>query len=71
MNLQDEYDELTDIIDTLDNLIERISDEDYIAQLRETLYQAENRRQEIEPRLQEEQWEEEKVQEREYWEAVV
>lgn len=71
MNLQDEYDELTDIIDTLDNLIERISDEDYIAQLRETLYQAENRRQEIEPRLQREQWEEERVQEREYWEAVV
>ena len=71
MNLQDEYDELIDIIDTLDNLIERISDEDYIEQLRETLYQAENRRQEIEPRLQEEQWEEEKVQEREYWEAVV
>lgn len=71
MNLQDEYDELIDIIDTLDNLIERISDEDYIEQLRETLYQAENRRQEIEPRLQEEQWEEERVQEREYWEAVV
>lgn len=71
MSLQDKYDELTDIIDTLDNLIERISDEDYVAQLRETLYQAENRRQEIEPRLQKEQWEEEKVQEREYWEAVI
>jgi len=71
VNLQDEYDELTDIIDTLDNLIDRISDEDYIAQLRETLYQAENRKQEIEPRLQKEQWEEERVQEREYWEAVI
>ena len=71
MDLQDEYDELTDIIDTLDNLIDRISDEDYIGQLRETMYQAENRRQEIEPRLQREQWEEERVQERVYWEAVV
>lgn len=71
MNLQDEYDELTDIIDTLDNLIDRISDEDYIGQLRETLYQAEDRRQEIEPILEKEQWEEERVQEREYWEAVV
>lgn len=71
MSLQDEYDELTDIIDTLDNLIDRISDEDYIGQLRETMYQAENRKQEIEPRLQREQWEEERVQEREYWEAVV
>lgn len=71
MSLQDEYDELTDIIDTLDNLIDRISDDDYIDQLRETLYQAENRRQEIEPRLQREQWEDERVQEREYWEEVV
>ena len=71
MSLQDEYDELTDIIDTLDNLIDRISDEDYIGQLRETMYQAENSKQEIEPRLQREQWEEERVQEREYWEAVV
>lgn len=71
MKLQQEYDELTDIIDTLDNLIERISDEDYIDQLRETKYQAEDRRQTIEPRLQREQWEDERVQEREYWEAVV
>lgn len=71
MDLQEEYDEKTDIIDTIDNLIERIKDKDIIDQLRETLYQAVERKNEIEPILQEEQWEEERVQENEYWKAVV
>lgn len=55
MSLQDRYDELTEIIDTLDSLIDSITDKDYIEQLRETKYQAENERDEIEPDLLKEQ----------------
>lgn len=71
MSLQEEYDELTEIIDTLDNLIDSISDKNYIDQLRETKYEAENRRTEIEPALLKEQWQEENQREYEYERSVV
>lgn len=71
MSLQEEYDELTEIIDTLDNLIDSISDKNYIDQLRETKYEAENRRTEIEPALLKEQWQEEKQREYEYERSVI
>lgn len=71
MSLQEEYDEKYDIVDTLDSLIDRISDEDYRMQLEETKYQAQNRIAEIEPILQREQWEEERQQENDYWKEAI
>ena len=65
-DLQERYDELENIIDTLDNLIDEITDEDFIEQLRETKYQAENEKEEIEPRLQKLRDEEERQQNLEY-----
>ncbi len=53
MELQDKYDELDNIENTIRNLIDEITDKDYIAQLQETMYQAQNEKEEIEPRLQE------------------
>lgn len=52
MNLQDKYDELNNIISTLEDLIDDISDKDYKDELRETLYRAIDERDEIEPELQ-------------------
>lgn len=40
MDLQERYDELDNIITTLDELINSITDKIYIEQLRGTLYQA-------------------------------
>ena len=71
MSLQEEYDEKYDIVDTLDSLIDRITDEDYKMQLEETKYQAQDRMQEIEPILQKEQWEEERAEEQQYWASAV
>lgn len=65
-DLQERYDELETIIDTLDDLIDNITDEDFIEQLRETKYQAENEKEEIEPRLQKLRDEEERQQNLEY-----
>jgi len=65
-DLQERYDELETIIDTLDDLIDNITDEDFIEQLRETKYQAENEKEEIEPRLQELRDREEREQNLEY-----
>jgi hypothetical protein len=39
--MQETYDELDTIVRTLDNLIERITNKDYIQQLEETKFQAE------------------------------
>lgn len=71
MDLQERYDELDEIIDTLDTLINNISDEDYKLELRETMYRAMNEKDEIEPRLMEERDAEERQQEREYWRMVI
>jgi len=51
--LQDRYDELEDIEDTLRCLIDKISDKDYIEQLQEIMYQVQNEKEEIAPQLQE------------------
>ena len=71
MDLQDMYDEYDDIVRTLDELIGRISDKDYIDQLQETLYQAQNRLEEIEPRLQEQYANEEQELQAEYIRSVL
>lgn len=65
--MQDKYDELDNIVRTLDELIDNISDEDYKNELRETKYRAEKEMEEVEERLRKEQKEEEEEQEREYY----
>jgi ElaB/YqjD/DUF883 family membrane-anchored ribosome-binding protein len=54
MDLQDKYDELDNIITTLDSLIDEITDRDYIDQLREIKWQAENELEEVSKDLREE-----------------
>ena len=60
IKLQERYDELDNIISTLDCLIDSITDKDYIDELRETKYRAEEERDEIDSKLQKLYDEEEK-----------
>lgn len=66
MDLQDRYDELDNIITTLDSLIDDISDRDYIDQLREVKWQAENELEEVSKDLREEYDREEREMEYQY-----
>ena len=59
MTIQDKYDELENIVITLNTLIDDLSIRDYIDDLREIKYNAEREMEEIEPKLQEE-WDAEK-----------
>lgn len=52
-DLQEKYNELDEIESTLRILIDGITNEDYIYQLQEIMYQAQNEKDEIEPELQE------------------
>ena len=71
MDLQEKYDELDNIISTLNVLVEEIEDKDYIEQLREIKYQAENEMEKVEKELQEMRDREEAEQEREYWKEAI
>ena len=71
MDLQDTYDELDDIVRTLDELIGRITNKDYIDQLQETLFQAQNELEEIEPRIEEQYANEEQELQAEYMRSVL
>ena len=70
-DLQDRNDELDDIVRTIDELIDRISDKNYIDQLKETMYQAMNEKEDIEPRLQEQYANEEEELRIEYMRSVL
>ena len=69
MDLQERYDELDNIVSTLDSLINEINDESYIEDLQYIKYQAENERDEIETNLQKEQDKEDKEMNRQYIES--
>ena len=69
--MQETYDELDNIVRTLDNLIEEITNEDYIAQLQETKYQAEEELNKVREKLEEEQEENERQDIYEYQRSVV
>lgn len=53
--MQDKYDELDNIINTLDNLIDEITDRYYIDMLNELKFEAQNELEEVEEQLQKEQ----------------
>lgn len=55
MDLVERYDELDNIVSTLDVLIDEISDKDYIEELQEIKYRAMNEQDEVEIELQKEQ----------------
>lgn len=54
MNLQERFDELENIVDTLNVLIDEITDKNYIEDLRNIKYQAMNEMDEISNQLEEE-----------------
>lgn len=59
MDLQEEYDELDNIISTLDTLISEIKDKYYIDSLNDLKFEAQTRLDEIEPELVKQQYAEE------------
>lgn len=59
MDLQEEYDELDNIISTLDTLISEIKDKYYIDSLNDLKFEAQTRLDEIEPELVKQQYVEE------------
>lgn len=66
MDIQERYDELDNIESTLRILIDEITDRDYIEQLQETMFQAQNEKEELEEQLQEQYDREERKQNYEY-----
>lgn len=59
MDLQEEYDELDNIISTLDTLTSEIKDKYYIDSLNDLKFEAQTRLDEIEPELVKQQYAEE------------
>lgn len=53
MDLQDRYDELDNIENAIRSLIDEIVDRNYIEQLQEIMFQVQNEKEKIEPKLQE------------------
>ena len=66
MNLQERYDELDNIVSSIDVLVDEISDKNYIDMLNEIKFEAQNELEEVEERLQEEYDKEEKQMNYEY-----
>ncbi len=71
MDYQDRYDELDNIISSIDILVDEISDKDYIDRLNEIKFDAQNEIEEVEEKLEKEREEEENQLEKEYWEGVI
>ncbi len=71
MDLQDSYDELNNIVRTLDDLIDEITNKEYIQQLEETKYQAQEELNKISEMLLKEQEENEKMDVYEYQRSVL
>lgn len=71
MDYQDRYDELDNIISSIDILIDEISDKDYIDRLNEIKFDAENDKEEVAEKLEEEQKREERQQENDYWKEAI
>lgn len=71
MDLQDRYDELDNIISSIDILVDEISDKDYIDRLNEIKFDAQNEKEEVEEKLEKEREEEERQQEKEYLKEAI
>ena len=71
MDLQDRYDELDNIVRTLDMLVEDLNDKYYIDWINDIKFEAENELEEVSERLEEEQKREERQQEYLYESSVI
>lgn len=71
MDYQDKYDELDNIITSLDILIDEISDKEYKDRLNEIKFDAQNEKEEVSEKLEEERRREEMQQERDYWKEAI
>ena len=71
MNYQDRYDELDNIVRTLDILVDDINDKYYIDLINDIKFEAENELEEVAEKLQGEQRREERQQEKDYWEEAI
>ena len=71
MDYQDRYDELDNIVRTLDILVDDINDKYYIDLINDIKYEAENELEEVSEKLKEEQRREEMQMDYEYERSVV
>ena len=71
MDIQDRYDELDNIVRTLDMLVEDLNDKYYIDWINDIKFEAENELEEVSERLEEEQKREERQQEYLYESSVI
>ena len=71
MDYQDRYDELDNIVRTLDILVDDINDKYYIDLINDIKFEAENELEEVAEKLQEEQRREERQMNYEYERSVV
>ncbi len=71
MDYQDRYDELDNIVRTLDILVDDINDKYYIDLINDVKFEAENELEEVAEKLQGEQRREERQQEKDYWEEAI
>lgn len=71
MDYQSKYDELDNIVSSINILIDDISDKDYIDRLNEIKYEAQNELDEVAEKLQEEYDKEERQREKEYWQEAI
>ena len=71
MNTQDRYDELDNIVRTLDILVDDINDKYYIDLINDIKFEAENELQEVSEKLEEEQKREEMQMNYEYERSVI
>lgn len=70
-DIQDRFDELDNIVRTLDILVDNINDKYYIDLINDIKFEAENELEEVAEKLQEEQRREERQQEKDYWEEAI
>ena len=71
MDYQERYDELDNIISSIDMLIDETTDKDYIDRLNEIKFDAQNELEEVSEKLEEEQRREEIQQDKDYWREAI
>lgn len=71
MDYQSKYDELDNIVSSINILIDAITDKNYIDQLELIKYEAQNELDEVSEKLQEEYDKEERQREKEYWQEAI
>lgn len=70
-DIQDRFDELDNIVRTLDILVDDINDKYYIDLINDIKYEAENELEEVAEKLEEEQRREEMQQDKDYWREAI